>query len=53
MRRNKAQRVYERILELPVPVVLGIMWLTGAALAGLGVLVLYFLWLLLRTLAGT
>lgn len=49
MRRNKAQRVYEWILELPVPVVLVIMWLAGAALAGLSVLVLYLVWSLVRT----
>ena len=52
MRRNKAQRAYEWILELPVPVVLGIMWLMGAALTGLCVLALYFMWLLVRPLVG-
>jgi hypothetical protein len=36
--------LYERFLELPVPVVLALLWLVGAALIGLGVLLLYMLW---------
>jgi hypothetical protein len=40
-------RVYERFLELPVPVVLAVLWLAGVALIGLCGVALYFLWLLL------
>ena len=38
-------RVYKRFLELPVPVVLALMWLAGAALLSVCGLVLYHLWL--------
>ena len=40
--------LYERFLELPVPIVLLSMWLAGAVLMGLGALMLYHLcrWLL-------
>ena len=37
--------LYERFLELPAPIVLALLWLAGAALIGLGVLLLYLLWL--------
>ncbi len=39
--------VYEQFLELPVPIVLAGMWVLGAALIVLFVLVLYLYWLLL------
>jgi hypothetical protein len=46
-------RVYEWLLELPVIVVLAVMWLAGAVLMGLFVLALYyFFWLLLRVATG-
>ena len=46
-------RVYEQFLELPVPIVLAVMWLAVAALIGLCGLALYLLlWLLLQALAG-
>jgi hypothetical protein len=45
-------RVYERFLELPVPVVLAVLWLAGVALIGLCGVTFYFLWLLLYALAG-
>ena len=35
-------RAYERFLELPVVVVLAVLWLTGATLLGSVVLVLYW-----------
>jgi len=42
-------RVYSWFLELPVPIVLLVLWLAGAVLIGfLGTLALYLLWLLLR-----
>jgi hypothetical protein len=36
------RRTYEWLLELPVAVVVGMMWLTGAALIGSLVIVLYW-----------
>ena len=39
-------RLYERFLELPVPMVLAVLWLAGAALMGAYGLALYYLWLL-------
>ncbi len=45
--------LYQRFLELPVPVVLVTLWLVGVALIGLCALPLYQLfWALLVTLAG-
>jgi hypothetical protein len=39
--------VYEQFLELPVVVVVGVLWLVGAALLGACALVLYlYVWLL-------
>ena len=46
------QRAYEGFLELPVPVVLGAMWLGGVTLLGLCALVLYLLWMTLKAVAG-
>ena len=34
-------RMYERFLELPVAVVVAVLWLAGAVLTGTSVLVLY------------
>jgi prolipoprotein diacylglyceryltransferase len=45
--------LYEGFLELPVPVVILSLWLAGAALIGLGVLLLYYLfWLSVELLLG-
>ena len=45
--------LYEGFLELPVPVVLLSLWLVGAALIGLSILTLYYLfWLIVELLAG-
>ncbi|HZB84529.1 MAG TPA: hypothetical protein VE288_16960 [Rubrobacteraceae bacterium] len=44
--------LYERFLELPVAIVLASLWVRGAALIGLGVLVLYLLGVWLRTVPG-
>jgi len=52
MRRGQIERAYQRFWELPVPVVLVILWLAGAALVGLCVLALYLSWLLVRALVG-
>jgi hypothetical protein len=51
-RRGKAVRAYEWFLKLPVPFVLGVMWLAGVGLMGIGVLGLYFFWLALKGIAG-
>ena len=45
-------RVYERFLELPVPIVLAIMWLAAAAFISVCGLVLYSFWLSLQAVAG-
>jgi hypothetical protein len=45
-------RVYEGFLELPVTIVLALVWLAGVVLMGLFVLALYLFWLLLRLGAG-
>ena len=44
--------VYERFLELPIPVVLAILWLTGVVLIGFIVAVLYLYGALLWRVAG-
>jgi hypothetical protein len=53
-KKNQNKRViegvYEQFLELPVPIVLAGMWVLGAALIVLFVLVLYLNWLLLGLL---
>jgi hypothetical protein len=43
---------YERLLELPVVGVLGLLWLAGMIPIGLCVVALYCLWLVLGTLVG-
>ena len=43
---------YECFLELPVPIVLGTMWLAGVGLMSVGVLVLYLSWLALEGVVG-
>jgi len=43
---------YERLFELPVAAVLGLLWLAGMIPIGLCAVALYSLWLVLRTLAG-
>ena len=45
-------RAYEWILELPVAIVLAVIWLEGLVLIGLFVLALYLFWLLLHVGAG-
>ena len=49
---GRVSRLYGWGLELPVPCVLGVCWLVGVALIGLGAWALYLLWLLLILLAG-
>ena len=45
-------RTYERFLELPVPVVLAVLWVVGAALEVACVVTLYDLGSVLVRLAG-
>ena len=42
------ERLYELFLELPVPVVLVLLWLAGVVLLSLCAAVLYLYWLLLQ-----
>jgi hypothetical protein len=50
---SRIERGYERFLELPTPIVLGLLWLVGAVPIGLCTAVLYFLWeLLVVTVTG-
>ena len=46
--RRKVSKAYEWFLKLPKPIVLSILWIAGAMLISLTVLVLYLVWLLLR-----
>jgi uncharacterized membrane protein len=51
--KRRVSRAYEeRFLELPVPVVLAILWLVGATLIGLLLAALYLYWLALGAAAG-
>jgi len=52
MRRGQIERAYKRFWELPVLVVLLILWLAGAALVGLCALAFYLSWLVVRALVG-
>ena len=52
-RQGHIASAHEGFLELPVPVVLGAMWLAGVALMGVGVLALYLFWLTLKGVAGS
>ena len=47
-------RTYERFLELPVVVVLAVMWLAGAALLGsIGLALSWTGWVLVQLVAGS
>ena len=50
-RKGIVDRSYGAFLELPVPVVLVILWLLGAMLLGLCAAALYSYWLLLQAVA--
>jgi hypothetical protein len=53
-RREVRAQIYARFVELPVPVVLVVLWLVGVVLLSTGVLVLYlFASALVRMLLGT
>jgi hypothetical protein len=51
-RQGRIARSYEWFLELPVPIVLAVMWLAGVGLISVGVMALYLFWLALAGIAG-
>jgi hypothetical protein len=53
MRKGRIVRAYEWFLELPVPVVLVVLWLAGVGLVVLCALVLYLCWNFLRAVVGS
>lgn len=53
MRKGRIMRAYEWFLEMPVAVVLVVLWLAGMGLVGFCVLALYWCWVLLRAVVGT
>jgi hypothetical protein len=46
--RVRVGRLYDSFLDLPVPVVLVLLWLAGVVLLGLCAVALYLYWLLLQ-----
>jgi hypothetical protein len=50
--QGRLTRSYEWFLELPVPIVLGAMWLAGVGLMSVGVLMLYVVWSTLQGVVG-
>jgi hypothetical protein len=53
-RRQVRAQIYARLVELPVPVVLVVLWLVGVVLLSTGVMALYlFASALVRMLLGT
>lgn len=52
-KKNWIVETYERFYELPVPVILAVLWLVGAVLLSSYALVLYLYWsALVRMLLG-
>ena len=52
LKENLVGQYYEQLLELPVPVVLAVMWVVGAVLEGTLVAALYWNGLVLVQLVG-
>lgn len=52
MRNGRIVWAHERFLELPVAVVLVVLWLAGIGLAGFCALALYLCWISLRAVVG-
>jgi hypothetical protein len=48
MCKGRIVRTYERFLDLPVAIVLVVLWLAGTGLVVLGALTLYLCWTFLR-----
>ena len=53
MGKGRIVRAYERFLELPVTIVLGVLWLAGIGLVVLCALALYMCWTVLRAVVGS
>lgn len=53
VRKNRIVRVYEWFLELPVAMVLVVLWFAGLGILGLCALALYVCWVLVRTVMAT
>jgi hypothetical protein len=53
MRKGRIVRAYEWFLELPVTIVLVVLWLAGMGLVGLCALALYLCWIFLRAVIGS
>ena len=49
--QGRIEHLYEAFLELPVPVVLVLLWLAGVMLLGLCAAAFYLYWLLLQAVA--
>ena len=52
MCKSRLVRAYEWFMELPVVIVLVVMWVAGVGLVSFCALVLYLCWILLRTVVG-
>jgi hypothetical protein len=51
--KERIERIYERLLRLPLPVILAVLWLGGIVLLGSCVLVIYlYISALVRMLLG-
>jgi hypothetical protein len=53
MRKGRIVRAYERFLELPVMIVLVVLWLAGMGFVLLFALALYLSWIFLRAVVGS
>jgi hypothetical protein len=53
MRKGRIVRAYEWFLELPVTIVLVVLWLAGIGLVVLCALALYMCWIFLRAVVGS
>jgi hypothetical protein len=49
---GRVERACERFSQLPAPIALGLLWLVGAVPVGLCAVAVYYLWLMLLTVAG-
>ena len=52
MRKARVVRAYEWLMELPVVVVLVVLWAAGVGLVSFCALALYLCWILWRTVVG-
>jgi hypothetical protein len=53
MRKGRIVGAYERFLDLPVTIVLVVLWLAGIGLVVLCALALYMCWIILRAVVGS